>query len=541
MAAFAQVPPVPSEDDFYENIPDTITLGSHSSVEGMVVNEQSGFVYVTDSSYDGPFLYVIDSSNNIVETIVLNLDHEGGIAVNAKTNTIYASLTDREGVAIIDGSKNDVVGSFAEQFRLSKLVVNPQTNLIYGIDGHTKDKVHVINGNDKSLLQTIPLGSDLDIIVVNPVTNLIYVTDGKGGKIFVIDGSKAVLSDTLLLEGDLTSMAINPAKEELYVIDSLSNKLYVLDASNHSLLESMSFDSNLQSVAVNPNTNKIYLLNTTTQSYRTYSPTLNGIVGRNYGTIAVIDGNTKAIEDKIGSGYFWSGILAVNPTINKVYVGKAVEGGVNVSDGSTNTVEYSSLGIFVTIRVVSTLAVILVGTAMSFTGPLILKKLLSYRYTKSSQAESELLKKQKFYHAIVGAYLTGIGIAFIVTNLGAYGPTILFLLLIVPWLGIPLFSICGFSIWTGSRILRGKKASRASITAAILWTIVSSLWIFSSDVIPNIFTTLITINISENVVRLETLTFLINISILSSSFAMIVLLRVAKAFSQFSSQIAKEQ
>ena len=56
------------------------------------------------------------------------------------------------------------------------IIVNPHTNRIY-VSDLGKDSVLVLDGNNNTLISTIPVGSKPSVLAINTQTNTIYVSN----------------------------------------------------------------------------------------------------------------------------------------------------------------------------------------------------------------------------------------------------------------------------------------------------------------------------------------------------------------------------
>ena len=147
------------------------------------------------------------------------------------------------------------------------------------------------------------------------------------GDVAVIDGLTNTVIATIPILDCLRSVAVNPVTNRIYVIDC-STTVYVIDGATNSVIATVPVGGGAQGpsvgVAVNPVTNRIY------------ENTLAGVVATN-GVLSVIDGATNTVTATITVGDDPFGV-AVNTTVNRIYVANVDSHDVYVVDGATNTV-----------------------------------------------------------------------------------------------------------------------------------------------------------------------------------------------------------
>lgn len=116
------------------------------------------------------------ASNCIEVTATIPLAKaSGGIAVNPKTNTVYATNGGHQ-VIVISGQTNKVVSTISVGRSAASIAVNPATNTIYV--GNSRDgTVSVLNGQTNKPLATIPVGVGPAGVAADPNTNIAYVAN----------------------------------------------------------------------------------------------------------------------------------------------------------------------------------------------------------------------------------------------------------------------------------------------------------------------------------------------------------------------------
>jgi YVTN family beta-propeller protein len=151
---------------------------------------------------------------------------------------------------------------------------------------------------------------------VDPRTGEVFVASRDNGRLFVLDGPTLGEVATVVV-GDLpVDVAVNPAKNKAYVANWGSQDLYVLDATTRARLDIVPIGAYPISVRINPVTNQV-------------------LVAKYHGNgLVVIDGDTNGIVNSVGSGGVGTWGLAVNPNLNRVYLGNRDSGTVTTLDGN---------------------------------------------------------------------------------------------------------------------------------------------------------------------------------------------------------------
>jgi DNA-binding beta-propeller fold protein YncE len=168
----------------------------------LVPNSDSNKLYVI---HDKDFISVMDiHSGKILGRIYFDenykerLSPEVSLAVNAKTNTLYATVEYSDTLYVIDGEQDEVVSKINLDGIGYSIAVNSDTNRVYVTAGN--NQLYVVDGSSEELIATIDTGDhsylsgDVASFVppelsINPKTNLIYATNAGHNLISVINGS----------------------------------------------------------------------------------------------------------------------------------------------------------------------------------------------------------------------------------------------------------------------------------------------------------------------------------------------------------------
>jgi YVTN family beta-propeller protein len=153
-------------------------------------------------------------------------------------------------------------------------------------------------------------------LVVDPRTHLLYVTSQDNDRLFVVDGFSLSVVDNLGVGALPFGVAVNTATNRVYVANWGADEVTVLDAATRAFLHSITVGPGPTFVEIDSQTNRIYT------------------VSSDGDRLVVINGDTDAIEASVGSGGLGAWGLAVNPNLNRVYIGNRDSGTVTTLDGN---------------------------------------------------------------------------------------------------------------------------------------------------------------------------------------------------------------
>lgn len=270
------------------------------------------------------------------------------IAVNNETNRIYVG-TDA-GVVVIDGTTDTVVTQIPTVDSVRDIAVNPKTNRVFAVvEGNN---VVVLDGATNQQVGALPdwvyISYD-HVILVNPVTNLVYycvrtATSGKFDVVKVYDGSTLGLVATVNIPGsdahqyiETMSGAVNPATNKVYIAWTGKDNINIIDGSTNTVTLTVPFTAFSEEIAVNPYTNLLYMkqaiyngdtLAAVGQSYPGdvlgIDALHNYVYTADYYTLNVLNGSTQGVMASLKFNWYLDGydtVAAVNPTTSKLYIG----------------------------------------------------------------------------------------------------------------------------------------------------------------------------------------------------------------------------
>jgi YVTN family beta-propeller protein len=168
------------------------------SPQGIAVDSATNTVYVATST--AATVTVINGATNTVTTTVSTGlgTRPVGVAVDEATNVIW--VADAFGSLIdINGSTNSIIGGLGiGGGEITSVAVNANTDTVYATDFRSGNVV-VVNGLTNTLSSLIPVGIDVDGIAVDQSSGVVYATSyvPVTGITWIIDGSTNHVTDTI--------------------------------------------------------------------------------------------------------------------------------------------------------------------------------------------------------------------------------------------------------------------------------------------------------------------------------------------------------
>ena len=189
----------------------------------VAVNPVTNKVYVAEwVSGSDQNLYVVDGATNKVTTALQVGDYVSALAINTKTNTIYAATMST--VAVISGSNDTVTATLSPStpYRVPSggVDVDETTNTVYVANtSFGPDTITVINGVTNQIITTVGIGGTAGSLSVNPQTHMVYVTINGATALEVFSGATNTVVDSINLKYAAEDVTVNAAKNLLYVAE----------------------------------------------------------------------------------------------------------------------------------------------------------------------------------------------------------------------------------------------------------------------------------------------------------------------------------
>ena len=292
---------------------------SITSPNGMAVNHVTKKGYVCNNLTSPSLIQVFDlKTNQKLNLITLAATaNPRFIAVNTKTNLVYASHQSNNNISVIDGDTDLEIATIDVGSSSGKLAVNEETNRIYV---QTVTTVKVIDGKTNAIVATLDEGwTNINAIDVNKKTNRIYVVDRFPDELTVIDGNTNIIIGNKIEFNSVVAEGIfvNETTNKIYVSLTNDNEVAVVDGDTNLILSiipvaGLSGAALIASLSGNSSNNMVYLS--------------GGVIGTR--KIFVIDGRTDTLVDTL-SDIDDAEILDVDIETNQLYA---------VNNGATNTI-----------------------------------------------------------------------------------------------------------------------------------------------------------------------------------------------------------
>jgi YVTN family beta-propeller protein len=269
---------------FYDNRGNTILPAT------MAYNSENENLYIGKSGE----VSVINRNNTAVANISINNPSKqlfglpNAVAYNSFNDDMYVSITTIFQnqthrldctettsfpcyVSVIDGQNNTVIDTIPVGDLPTGIAVNEKNGNIYVINQYSKT-VSVIDGQNNTVIDTIPVGafpnSNPTAIAYNPDNGKIYISGGFSNTVFIIDGQNNTVIDTISLPLDKTSDALigriiyNPNNADMYVTVRDFDNLFVIDGQNNTVIDTIPVGKGGASAIVyNPENGNMYTTN----------------------------------------------------------------------------------------------------------------------------------------------------------------------------------------------------------------------------------------------------------------------------------------
>ncbi len=180
---------------------------------------------------------------------------------------------DQRGVSRPQGSAYDI-GAY--EFVVQETII-PQ--ILGYIPLTNSNEVSLVDFDDNSVIQTIPVGTFPRCVAANPKMNRVYVSNANSGDVSVIDTITNTVIDTISISGIPLHLAVNPNGNQLYIVTQSPSYVLVVDTSNNSVITTISAGSYPIGVCTDyagenvyvgdRNTNRVYVINAITNSIKT--------------------------------------------------------------------------------------------------------------------------------------------------------------------------------------------------------------------------------------------------------------------------------
>lgn len=300
-----------------QTLPQVVTIVKAAGVVGDIqTNSVTNRVYFVHSENQ---VGVLDGKTNRVLRNVKVGDGTNFLAVNSRTNRIYATNFRDATVSIISGKTNSVLTAVPVGQRPFGLSIHQGSNRIYV--ANLSGTISVIDGSTNRILKTLRVGGSPALVSVNERTNRIYVTNVSSDSVHVIDGRTLQVVTTIKVgRNPIITPAINSLTNRIYVANNLSRFASLIQGRTLGKSIPIQLGSRQSEITLNPLTNRIYVKSAQQEGE---------------GKLFVLNGQTNRIVKTIKIPTFSS--ILVNPLTNHFFVGDSEGRNLFVYSGRTNT------------------------------------------------------------------------------------------------------------------------------------------------------------------------------------------------------------
>jgi len=214
----------------------------------MAIDTYTNTIYVS-----GPNVTEIDASNDKVVGAIPTPGRSSSIAVNPSTGLVYVNDENpcqncTQGLFVINTGSRSVIGASMirsinlEQY-VSDIAVNSRTNMVYA-SSFGRTSLFIINGTTNAVVANVSLpggfGTLAPVVSVNQFKNTVYVAACQGNSlgcsptnVFAINGTSGSIIAQVPIEGggEPLAMAVNPYIGEIYV--TIQNELISINGSTY--------------------------------------------------------------------------------------------------------------------------------------------------------------------------------------------------------------------------------------------------------------------------------------------------------------------
>ncbi|AJA69788.1 hypothetical protein MYRA21_2678 [Myroides sp. A21] len=233
-------------------------------VFGIAVNEKTQKIYGTNTTTNA--VTVIDLKTGATKVIpgTNESGHNREIAIDEKTNTIYASDTQQDGkVWIIDGDK-DVLKGYIDNTGIftAGLTFDTKTKKLYAANMGTNE-VAIIDPTTKKVIKKFASGGESPINVsIDESGRRLFVTNSSTG-LTVLNADSGELLKVVKFKGGSLGVNYLPKQDKIVLANRESGKTVIVDGKTYEVVTELETGSHPNTVAVNKNTGVAYITNKT--------------------------------------------------------------------------------------------------------------------------------------------------------------------------------------------------------------------------------------------------------------------------------------
>jgi len=192
----------------------------------IAVNAKTSTVYLL--GYEGGDLTVFEGTDRSFRKTSVGM-HAWGMALNEETGALYIAKPGDAEVAVLNAGMTKPTMIPAGRIPCS-VAVNSRTNTIYAVN-YADNSLTVIDGAKGLTVAAIPVGNRPQAVLVDPQHDLVFVANTLGNSVTVIDGSNNRVLSTMNAGKAPFALAINPVSGKLHVANEDKTSFTILDVS----------------------------------------------------------------------------------------------------------------------------------------------------------------------------------------------------------------------------------------------------------------------------------------------------------------------
>ncbi len=233
-------------------------------VFGIAVNEKTQKLYGTNTITNA--ITVVDLKSGAVKVIAGTNEsgHNREIAIDEKTNTIYASDTQEEGkVWVINGAKDELEGYIENTgIYTAGLAFDTKTNKLYATNMGTNEVI-IIDPKSKKVVKKFASGGESPInVAIDEAGRRLFVTNSSTG-LTVLDADSGELLQVVKFKGGSLGVKYAPTANKIVLANRESGKTAIVDGKTYAVVAELETGSHPNTVAVHPKTGIAYVTNKT--------------------------------------------------------------------------------------------------------------------------------------------------------------------------------------------------------------------------------------------------------------------------------------
>lgn len=231
---------------------------------GIAVNEKTQKLYGTNTITNAITMVNLKTGEIKVIPGTHEKGHNREIAIDERTNTIYASDTQEEGkIWIIDGNK-DVLEGYIENTGIftTGLAFDTQTNKLYATNMGTNE-VAIIDPKSKKVVKKFASGGESPInVAIDEAGRRLFVTNSSTG-LTILHADSGELLKVVKFKGGSLGVQYAPTANKIVVANRESGKTAIVDGKSYEVVAELETGSHPNTVAVNVKTGTAYVTNKT--------------------------------------------------------------------------------------------------------------------------------------------------------------------------------------------------------------------------------------------------------------------------------------